>query len=40
MDSGLGVMEWWSILKYQIPSTKSQGVRCQVSGKGNMEAET
>jgi hypothetical protein len=33
-----GVMEWWSVAKYQIPSTKSQGVRChsgtrcQVSG--------
>jgi hypothetical protein len=24
MDSGLGVMEWWSIAKYQIPSTKLQ----------------
>jgi hypothetical protein len=27
-----GVMEWWRIGKYQIPSTKSQGVRCRVSG--------
>jgi hypothetical protein len=26
-----GVMEWWRIAKYQIPSTKSQGVRCQMS---------
>jgi hypothetical protein len=27
-----GVMEWWSTVKYQIPSTKLQGVRCRVSG--------
>jgi hypothetical protein len=33
-----GVMEWWSIAKYQIPSTRFQGfrchsgTRCQVSG--------
>jgi hypothetical protein len=33
-------MEWWSIAKYQIPNTKSQGVGCQVSGKTNVEAET
>jgi len=26
------LLEWWSIAKYQIPSTKSQGVRCRVSG--------
>ena len=25
-------MEWWSIAKYQIPSTKSQGVGCQILG--------
>jgi len=24
MASGFGVIEWWSILKYQIPSTKLQ----------------
>jgi hypothetical protein len=35
-----GVMEWWSIAKYQIPSTKSQGVRYQVSGVGCQEKET
>jgi hypothetical protein len=35
-----GVMEWWSIAKNQIPSTKSQGVRFQVSGKRKIEAET
>jgi hypothetical protein len=34
-----GAMEWWSIAKAQIPSTKSQGFRCQVSGKRNKEAE-
>jgi hypothetical protein len=27
-----GVMEWWSIEKYQNPSTKSQGFRFRVSG--------
>ncbi len=26
------VMEWWSIAKYQIPSTKSQGFRCSAGG--------
>ena len=26
--------------KSQIPSTKSQGVRCQVSGKKNKKTET
>ncbi len=25
-------MELWSIAKYQVPSTKSQGFRCRVSG--------
>jgi hypothetical protein len=25
-------LEQWGIVKSQIPSTKSQGVRCQVSG--------
>ena len=32
-------MEWLSIGKPRIPSTKSQGVRCQVSGKRNIKAE-
>jgi hypothetical protein len=27
MQKSAGVMEWWSIAKYQTPSTKSQGVR-------------
>jgi hypothetical protein len=27
-------------VKSQIPSTKSQGVRCQVSGKKNKKTET
>jgi hypothetical protein len=26
MQKSAGVMEWWSTAKYQIPSTKSQGV--------------
>jgi hypothetical protein len=39
MDSGLGVMEWWSILKYQIPSTKSQGVRCQEKERWKLKPE-
>ena len=26
------VMEWWSIAKHQIPSTKFQGVRCSAGG--------
>jgi hypothetical protein len=30
--SCFGVLEYWGIAKYQIPSTKSQGFRCQVSG--------
>jgi hypothetical protein len=25
-------MEWWSIVKYRISSTTSQGFRCRVSG--------
>jgi hypothetical protein len=29
MSSGFGVLEHESIAKSQIPSTKSQGVRCQ-----------
>ena len=29
----------YAILKSQNPSTKSQGVRCRVSGKRNIEAE-
>jgi hypothetical protein len=40
MGNSAGVMECWSIAKYQIPSTKSHGVRFQVSGKRNTEAET
>jgi hypothetical protein len=28
MLNSAGVMEWWSNAKYQIPSTKSQDVRC------------
>jgi hypothetical protein len=23
------LLEWWSLVKYQIPNTKSQGFRCQ-----------
>jgi len=37
---GAGVLECWSIGKYQIPNNKSQGVRFWVSGKINIEAET
>jgi hypothetical protein len=33
-------MEKWSIVKSQIPSTKSQGVRFQVSGRRDTKAET
>jgi hypothetical protein len=32
-----GVLEQLSVAKSQIPSTKSQGVGCQVSGKKNTE---
>lgn len=37
-----GVVAEWGILRSQIPSTKSQGVRYQVSGvrEGNKKAET
>jgi hypothetical protein len=33
-------LEQWGIVKSQIPSTKSQGVRFQVSVRRNRKAET
>jgi hypothetical protein len=38
------LLEWWSVVKYQTPSTKTEGLRCRVSGvrcqEKDIEAET
>jgi len=32
LTSGGSLLEWWTIANYQILSTKSQDIRCRVSG--------